>query len=40
MSREFIIANSFLIGAQALLVAITGAGIPRWLERFKARRGR
>jgi len=35
MSREFIIANSFLITAQAVLVAITGAGIPRWLDRLK-----
>jgi hypothetical protein len=35
VSREFIIANSFLIGAQAALVAITGAGIPRWLTRLK-----
>jgi hypothetical protein len=35
MSREFIIANSFLIGSQALLVAITGAGLPRFLDRFR-----
>jgi hypothetical protein len=35
MSREFIIANSFLITAQAVLVAVTGAGIPPWLERLK-----
>jgi hypothetical protein len=35
MSREFIIANRFLIGSQALLVAVTGAGMPRFLDRLK-----
>jgi hypothetical protein len=35
MSREFIIANSFLLLAQAGLVAVTGAGMPRFLDRFK-----
>jgi len=35
MSREFIIANSFLIGSQALLVWLTGAGMPRFLDRLK-----
>jgi hypothetical protein len=35
VSREFIIANSFLLLAQAGLVACTGAGMPRFLDRLK-----
>jgi hypothetical protein len=35
MSREFVIANSFLIVTQAVLVAVTGAGVPRFLDRLK-----
>ena len=37
MSRQFIEANSVLLAFQALLVALTGAGIPPWLERAKGR---
>ena len=37
MSRQFIEANSFLLAFQALLVALTGAGIPPWLDRLKSR---
>jgi hypothetical protein len=37
VSRQFIEANSVLLAFQALLVALTGAGIPRWLERAKGR---
>ena len=32
VSRQFIEANSFLLAFQALLVALTGAGIPPWLD--------
>ena len=35
LSREFIIANSFLLVTQAALVALPGRGIPRWLDRLK-----
>src|SRR4051812_19612786 len=35
MSREFIIANSFLLVAQAGLVLVTGAGLPGFLERLR-----
>jgi hypothetical protein len=37
VSRQFVEANSFLLAFQALLVALTGAGIPPWLERAKSR---
>ena len=37
MSRQFIAANSVLLAFQALLVALTGAGIPPWLDRLKGR---
>jgi hypothetical protein len=37
VSRQFIEANSFLLAFQALLVALTGAGIPSWLDRLKSR---
>jgi hypothetical protein len=37
VSRQFIEANSFLLAYQALLVALTGAGIPPWLDRLKSR---
>jgi hypothetical protein len=37
VSRQFIEANSVLLAFQALLVALTGAGIPPWLERLKSR---
>jgi hypothetical protein len=37
VSRQFIEANSFLLAFQALLVGLTGAGIPPWLERAKSR---
>src|SRR3954453_11765561 len=37
VSRQFIEANSILLAFQALLVALTGAGIPRWLERAAGR---
>jgi hypothetical protein len=37
VSRQFIEANSILLAFQALLVALTGAGIPPWLERLKSR---
>jgi len=37
VSRQFIEANSFLLAFQALLVALTGAGIPPWLDRLKSR---
>ena len=33
-------ANSVLIALQALLVALTGAGVPAWLERLGAAAGR
>ena len=38
MSAEFIAANSFLLAFQALLVALTGAGVPLWLKRRLASR--
>jgi hypothetical protein len=34
VSREFVIANSFLIATQAALVALPARGIPPWLARF------
>src|SRR4051794_1519438 len=37
VSRQFIEANSILLAFQALLVALTGAGIPPWLERLRSR---
>ncbi len=37
VSRQFIEANSVLLAFQALLVALTGAGIPPWLDRLKSR---
>jgi hypothetical protein len=37
VSRQFIEANSILLAFQALLVALTGAGIPSWLDRLKSR---
>jgi hypothetical protein len=37
MSRQFVEANSFLLAFQALLVTLTGAGIPSWLDRLKSR---
>jgi hypothetical protein len=37
VSRQFIEANSVLLAFQALLVALTGAGIPPWLEKLKSR---
>jgi hypothetical protein len=38
VSAEFIQANAFLLAFQALLVGLTGAGIPHWLERRFASR--
>jgi prepilin signal peptidase PulO-like enzyme (type II secretory pathway) len=37
VSREFVIANSVLIGTQAALVALPAAGIPAPLARFSGR---
>ncbi|HET6548886.1 MAG TPA: hypothetical protein VFG79_10535 [Solirubrobacter sp.] len=37
MSREFMIANSFLIATQAALVAVVGRGVPRTLYRIAGR---
>jgi hypothetical protein len=37
VSREFIVANSFLLATQAALVALPGRGIPAWLVRFSHR---
>lgn len=37
MSAQFVAANSVLLAFQALLVALTGAGIPAWLRRAAGR---
>jgi hypothetical protein len=37
VSRQFVEANFFLLAFQGLLVALTGAGIPPWLDRLKSR---
>jgi hypothetical protein len=37
VSREFIVANSFLIATQAGLVAVVGRGVPRTLYRIAGR---
>jgi hypothetical protein len=37
VSAEFLAFNSILLAFQALLVGLTGAGIPRWLERAAGR---
>jgi hypothetical protein len=37
VSREFIIADAFLLATQGVLVTLPGAGIPRWLVRFTSR---
>jgi hypothetical protein len=37
VNTPFLIDNFTLIGAQAALVALPGAGIPRWAERFRGR---
>jgi hypothetical protein len=37
VSTQFMAANSVLLAFQALLVALTGAGIPPWLERLAGR---
>lgn len=38
MSREFVLHNSVLLATMALLVAITGAGVPSWARRFATAR--
>ena len=37
MNTPFLTDNFALIGAQAALVALPAAGIPRWAERFRGR---
>ena len=37
VSAQFIQANSVLLAFQALLVAFTGAGVPRWVTRAASR---
>ena len=37
MSRDFLIADGFLLATQALLVWLPGRGIPRFLNRFSSR---
>jgi len=37
VSAQFIQANSVLLAFQALLVALTGAGVPRWITRAASR---
>jgi hypothetical protein len=38
VSREFFLHNSVLLATMALLVAITGAGVPPWARRFTTAR--
>jgi hypothetical protein len=38
VTREFIAHNAVLLGTQASLVALTGAGIPGWLRRYATAR--
>lgn len=38
MSRDFVLHDAVLLGAQALLVALPAAGIPRWLRRWATAR--
>ena len=34
MTRDFVAHNAVLLGSQAALVGLTGAGLPAWLRRF------
>jgi hypothetical protein len=34
VSTHFLVSNLFLLAAQAVLVGLAGAGVPRWLARF------
>jgi hypothetical protein len=38
VSRDFVLHDAVLLGAQALLVALPAAGIPRWLRRWATAR--
>ena len=38
MTRDFVLHDAVLLAAQALLVAIVGAGVPGWVRRFATAR--